>query len=322
MIIKLLSKSKLFSEIVTNNLKSIGINVETISTDDSLKEQLKEVEVIINDSFKIDKSIIDSSPNLRVIHQSGIGIDNIDVNYCTSKSIFVANVPLANAISVAEHTLFLMLLMAKNVRDNNDGTSLTKKRIQNLIGSELHGKRLTIVGLGATGIEVAKRARVFGMKISGVTKPPFSRKGLDKTYYVDNIDEPDKLIQHLVESDYVSIHTPLNDETRDMFSERELGLMKKTAFLINVARAPIVNKKALFDVLDQREIQGAAFDVFWEEPPNKDDKLLSLNNFILTPHIAGWTSEAIDSSVRIISNNILRTVNGENPLTIVNSDLL
>ena len=141
MIIKILSKSKLFSEIVTNNLKSIGINVETISTDDSLKEQLKEVEVIINDSFKIDKSIIDSSPNLRVIHQSGIGIDNIDVNYCTSKSIFVANVPLANAISVAEHTLFLMLLMAKNVRDNNDGTSLTKKRIQKIILEKLEAIR-------------------------------------------------------------------------------------------------------------------------------------------------------------------------------------
>ncbi len=300
----------------------MGMDSQTISTEDSLEDQLKNVEILINDSFKIDKSFIDLSPNLRVIHQSGIGVDNIDVNHCTSKSIYVANVPLANAISVAEHTLFLMLLMAKNVRDDENGSSLTKKRISNLMGSELHGKRLTIVGLGATGIEVAKRARIFGMKISGITKPPFSRKGLDKTYYVDNIDEPDKLIQYLVESDYVSVHTPLNDETRDMFGERELGLMKKTAILINVARAPIVNKKALFDALSQKKIQGAAFDVFWQEPPNKDDDLLRLNNFILTPHIAGWTSEAIESTVRIISNNILRTVNGQNPLTIVNSELL
>lgn len=300
----------------------MGMDSQTISIEDSLENQLKNVEILINDSFKIDKSVIDLSPNLRLVHQSGIGVDNIDVDHCTSKSIYVANVPLANAISVAEHTLFLMLLMAKNVRDDENGSSLTKKRISNLIGTELHGKRLTIVGLGATGIEVAKRARIFGMKISGVTKPPFSRKGLDKTYYVDNIDEPDKLIQYLVESDYVSVHTPLNDETRDMFGERELGLMKKTAILINVARAPIVNKKALFDALSQKKIQGAAFDVFWEEPPSKDDELLSLNNFILTPHIAGWTSEAIESTVRIVSNNILRTVNGQNPLTIVNSELL
>lgn len=321
LIIKILSKSRLFSEILTNNMKSLGVDIETISLDNSLKDQLKNVEILVNDSFQIDKSLIDSSPNLRVIHQSGIGIDNIDVNYCTSKSIYVANVPLANAISVAEHTLFLILLLAKNVRDNDGGSSFMKKRIPNLIGSELHGKKLTIIGLGATGIEVAKRARAFGMKIFGITKPPFSRKGLDKTYYVDNIDEPDKLIQYLVESDYVSIHTPLNKETRDMFGEKELGLMKKTAFLINVARAPIVNKNALFDALDQKKILGAAFDVFWEEPPNKDDKLLQFENFILTSHIAGWTSEAIESTIRIISNNLLRTVNGQNPLTIINSEL-
>lgn len=321
--IKLLTTSTPLKEIILNYLDEVNLTADVIDYDQPLYPQLKDVEILVNSSAKVDRSIIDAAPNLRMIHQSGIGIDNIDVSYCTRKSIYVANVPLANAISVAEHTLFLMLFLAKNVKSSGTpNISVMRRRFSNTLGSDLQGKTLTIIGLGATGIEVAKRARSFGMKIVAITQPPFSRKDVDKTHYVDNIAGPEILLQFLVDTDFVSIHTPLNDETRNMIGEKELNLMKKSAYLINVARAPIVDKEALFNALKMRSIAGAAFDVFWNEQPIEDERLLQLDNFILTSHIAGWTNEAVEATGRIIAINIARISRGEVPLTVVNSELI
>jgi len=311
-------------EILLKNLSEVNLTADVIDSNQSLYHQLQDAEILVNSSAKLDRSIIDAAANLKMIHQSGIGVDNIDVEYCTTKSIYVANVPLANAISVAEHTLFLMLFLAKNLKSSGGpNMSVMRRRFTNTLGSDLQGKNLTIIGLGATGIEVAKRARAFGMKIFAVTQPPFSRKGVDKTHYVDNICGPENLLQFLVDADYVSIHTPLGNETRNMIGEKELNFMKKSAYLINVARAPIVAREPLFAALKTRSIAGAAFDVFWNEPPmEEDDKFLQLDNFILSPHIAGWTSEAVEATARIISINIARMSRGEVPLTVVNSELI
>ena len=139
------------------------------------------------------------------------------------------------------------------------------------------------------------------MRVEAVTKHPSAkREGYDKKYFVDDLAGIDRLPEVLARADIVSIHTPLTDETRDMFGEKEFSMMKKSAYLINVARARIVNKDALFAALSAQRIAGAAFDVFWREPPDPEDKMLSLENFILTPHIAGWTSEAIET---ITQNN-------------------
>ncbi|HEX9317463.1 MAG TPA: NAD(P)-dependent oxidoreductase [Nitrososphaeraceae archaeon] len=322
--IKLLTASPVMKEILLKNLSEVNLTADVIDSNQSLYHQLQDAEILVNSSAKLDRSIIDAAANLKMIHQSGIGVDNIDVEYCTTKSIYVANVPLANAISVAEHTLFLMLFLAKNLKSSGGpNMSVMRRRFTNTLGSDLQGKNLTIIGLGATGIEVAKRARAFGMKIFAVTQPPFSRKGVDKTHYVDNICGPENLLQFLVDADYVSIHTPLGNETRNMIGEKELNFMKKSAYLINVARAPIVAREPLFAALKTRSIAGAAFDVFWNEPPmEEDDKFLQLDNFILSPHIAGWTSEAVEATARIISINIARMSRGEVPLTVVNSELI
>jgi len=322
--IKLLTASPVMKEILLKNLSEVNLTADVIDSNQSLYHQLQDAEILVNSSAKLDRSIIDAAANLKMIHQSGIGVDNIDVEYCTTKSIYVANVPLANAISVAEHTLFLMRFLAKNLKSSGGpNMSVMRRRFTNTLGSDLQGKNLTIIGLGATGIEVAKRARAFGMKIFAVTQPPFSRKGVDKTHYVDNICGPENLLQFLVDADYVSIHTPLGNETRNMIGEKELNFMKKSAYLINVARAPIVAREPLFAALKTRSIAGAAFDVFWNEPPmEEDDKFLQLDNFILSPHIAGWTSEAVEATARIISINIARMSRGEVPLTVVNSELI
>jgi D-3-phosphoglycerate dehydrogenase / 2-oxoglutarate reductase len=325
--IKLLTRSSDLNEILLAKLNQIGLAGESIDYEMPIVPQVADAEVIVNGFGIIDKSFIEQCPNLQLIQQTGIGVDNVDISYCTSKSILVANVPLANAVSVAEHTLFLILYLAKNVKEklsdsNNNNSLLFERRIHGNLGFEIQRKVLVIIGLGATGLEVAKRAKSFGMHVIAVTKNPFLKKqGIDKAYFVDNIGGPEILSESISRADYVSLHTPLTEETKNMIGAKELALMKKSAYLVNVARAPIVNKESLYIVLSNSKIAGAAFDVFWEEPPDSNDKLLKLNNFILTPHIAGWTADSVDAIARIIATNIERFAQGETPLTIVNPEL-
>ncbi len=341
--VKLLTRSPQLHGILTSKLDQIGLTDFTIVDHrQPLLPQLADAEIIVNGFGNIGKTIIDKCPNLRLIQQTGIGIDNVDVSYCTSKSILVANIPLANAVSVAEHTIFLMLYLAKNIKgkistsvNGNDdvipSSGLLSERIPNTLGSEIQGKILVIIGLGATGLEVAKRAKSFGMNVIAVTKSPFLKKPgeVDKAYYVNSLGGSEILSESLSRADYVSLHTSLTEETKNMIGARELALMRKSAFLVNVARAPIVDKEALFTALSTNKISGAAFDVFWDEDktptisPSSDpnDKLLKLPNFILTPHIAGWTTESVDTIARIIATNLERISQGQLPLTIVNAEL-
>jgi len=321
--IKLLINSNVLEAILSAKLNEVGLtDSDIIDYNKPLLPQLVDADVIVNDFSKIDKTLIDGCPNLRLVHQIGIGYDNVDVAYCTSKSVYVANVPLANAVSVAEHTMFLILYLAKNMKgtSTNTGTSILESRLAGVLGSELQGKTITIIGLGATGLEVAKRAKSFGMHVVAMTKNP-SLKKPEKEYFVDSIGGLETLSESLARADYVSLHTPLTAETRSMIGKKELSLMKKSSFLINVARAPIVDREALFTELSSKKISGAAFDVFWEEPADSNDKLLKLDNFVLTPHTAGWTHESVDAIARIITTNIERISQAQVPLTIVNSEL-
>src|SRR5215831_4869994 len=323
--IKLLTRSSDLNKILISKLNQLGLSADAIIIVDykqPLLPQLVDAEIIVNGFGNIDKTIIDGCPNLQLIQQTGIGIDNVDVSYCTSRSIFVANVPLANAVSVAEHTLFLILYLAKNILSADTSSHVLERRAQTL-GSEVQGKTLAIIGLGATGLEVAKRAKSFGMHVIAVTKNPFLKKpgGIDKTYFVDNLGGSEILSESVSRADYISLHTPLTEQTENMIGPKEFTLMKKSSFLVNVARAAIVDREALFKALYSNKISGAAFDVFWEEPPDPNDKLLKLQNFILTPHIAGWTIESVDTTARIIATNIERFAQAEIPLTIVNPEL-
>ena len=312
-----------FKQQIAKKAEKSNIRIEFINYNESLIPQVQDVDILINSFDKIDKSFIDSCPNLKLVQQSGIGVDGIDIDYCSKKGIYVANVPMANAISVAEHTFLLMLYLVKNIKislfNSQANTSSFVRRQQDRMGSELLGKTLLIIGLGVTGIEVAKRAKAFGMKVIAVTKHPFTKtEGGDKKYFVDNLYGVDKLTEVIQRADITSIHVPLNRETENMIGSDELKLMKPSAYLINAARAQVVNKDALLKSLKEGNIAGAAFDVFWKEPVDSKDELLKLDNFLLTPHIAGWTHEAIDSITDIIFINIERVLRGQLPLTLVN----
>jgi len=312
-----------FKQQIARKAEKSNIRIEFIDYVESIIPQIQDSDILINSFDKIDKSFIDSCPQLKLVQQSGIGVDGIDIDYCSRKGIYVANVPMANAISVAEHTFLLMLYLVKNIKINlfnsQANTSSFVRRQQDRMGSELLGKTLLIIGLGVTGIEVAKRAKAFGMKVIAVTKHPFTKtEGGDKKYFVDNLYGVDKLSEVIQRADITSIHVPLNRETENMIGSDELKLMKPSAYLINAARAQVVNKDALLKSLKEGNIAGAAFDVFWKEPVDSKDELLKLDNFLLTPHIAGWTHEAIDSITDIIFINIERVLRGQLPLTLVN----
>lgn len=312
-----------FKQRIAEKMRKTNITVDFVKNDEPLIPQIVDAEILINSFNKIDRKLIDSCPNLKLVQQSGIGVDGIDIDYCTDKDIYVANVPLANAISVAEHTFLLILYLCKNIKlDPLQSVSSTGKfvrRAPEKMGFELQGKNLLIIGLGVTGIEVAKRAKAFGMKVTAITKHPYTKTvGGGKKYYVDYLYGLDKLVEVLPKSDIVSIHTPLNQETENMIGKSELDLMKNSSYLVNVARAPIVSKEALLKSLEGKNIAGAGFDVFWTEPADPDDPLLKLENFVLTPHLAGWTYEAIDSITDIMFMNIERIMRGQIPMTIVN----
>ena len=320
--IVVLMKSSSFKEILDRRLGEKGFSSEIVDMNQPLVAQLSDAEVIVNGTAKIDKAIIDSCQKLTMVHQAGIGYDNIDVDYCTSRSIFVANVPLANSVAVAEHAMFLMILLAKNIRGSND--SLMKRKAPGVMGTELYGKHLLIVGLGASGTEVAKRAKAFGMNVVAITKDPIAggKPGSEKSFFADEIKGPEKLRDYLPVADFISLNVPLNDETSEMIGMREFAMMKKSAYLVNVARAGIVDKEALFNALTDKRIAGAGFDVFWEEPARPDDPLLKIDNFVLTPHVAGWTAESVDAIAGVISSNIARIADGKSPLTLVNTGLI
>jgi D-3-phosphoglycerate dehydrogenase len=358
--IMILSHGYGIKEILTEELSKVGLQAIQVDYKRPFLPQIREAEVLINGLGKIDRDIIDNCHRLKLVHQIGAGTDNIDIDYCTQRSILVANTPATNNISVAEHTFFLMLSLSKKIKGAGEG--LMKGRVQGVLGSDLYGKTLLIIGLGSIGTEVAKRATAFGMRVIAVTKFPTSpltelsspspsvlqqsqldlhqrasdtpyralgigsghRDGEVKTNlnltFVNEIRGTEKLLDLIPVADFVSLHTPLTVETMAMIRSRELCLMKRSAYLINVARAHIVDKDCLYASLLKRDIAGAAFDVFWQEPTDPDDRLLKLDNFILTPHIAGWTAESLRAEAVIISENLNRLKQGKVliPLTLVN----
>jgi D-3-phosphoglycerate dehydrogenase len=294
-----------------SKLESLGLTTYRVDYNKPIRNQISNSDILINGLGQLDKQIIDFCPKLRLVQQIGTGVDNVDISYCNSKSIYVANVPHVNNISVAEHTLFLMIYLAKNIKSAIKG--IKERRVVNVLGTELYNKTIAIIGLGAIGIEVAKRAKAFGMNVIAVTKRPELRNMvitnyntskntstlqycISKCLLVDEIKGITDLKDVLGTANVVSIHTPLTSETKNMIGRTEFAHMKESSFLINVSRASIVDKDALYNALTSRTIAGAGFDVFYQEPANPFDRLLNLDNFVYTPHIAGWTLEATNTT--------------------------
>lgn len=233
----------------------------------------------------VDKAYIDSHPTLKAVVKFGVGLDNIDVQYCREKGIFVGKTAGSNAQSVAETAISFILADSKNLYHSLQDTKTGGWNKQT--GYEIEGKTVGIVGFGAIGKKVAKMANGLGMQV--LAYDPYAIDQEAVTAYSVTVIALDKLLQS---ADFISLHLPLTEETRDLIALPQLKTMKPQAVLINTARGGIVNEADLFRALSEKTIRAAYFDVLENEPPKADEPLLTLDNFYLTPHIASRSAEA------------------------------
>ena len=281
--------------------------------------EARDVHAIIARASPVTRAIIDAAAELRVVSRHGVGYDSVDVARLTERGIPLTIAIAANALSVAEHTLYLILALAKRGftfdREVKRGNFEVRATLR---GADIAGKSLLVVGFGRTGTRVARFARAFDMKVF-VYDP-----------YIDQSTIPaagcaavDDYFSILPRMDMVTMHCPLTEETRGMIAERELDAMKPSAYLINCARGGIVDEQALCTALESGSIAGAGLDVFVREPTPADDPLLSLDNVITSPHIAGVTLEASMRMATGAASNVLAAFDGTlDPAVVVNIEVL
>ncbi|HHE41359.1 MAG TPA: hydroxyacid dehydrogenase [Dehalococcoidia bacterium] len=266
----------------------------------------------------VTAELMDMAPHLRVIAKHGVGVDNIDVEAATERNIVVVSTPRANAVSVAEHIVSLMLCLANRVcaadADLKSGTFRTR---EDYVGVELQGKVMGLVGLGRIGREAARICRA-GFEMKVVAYDPLLPRD---TFDLAGVTQATTLDGLLSESDFVALCVPLSDATRNMIGVRELALMKPTSFLINTARGGLVDEGALYRALRSGVLAGAAADAFVREPPSRDNPLLTLDNFIATPHVGGATREAMRRMSLDMADEIVRVLSGARPQFPVNPEV-
>jgi D-3-phosphoglycerate dehydrogenase / 2-oxoglutarate reductase len=242
--------------------------------------------LVVRSETKVTAEVMNAAPELRVIGRAGVGVDNIDVPAATARGIVVMNAPDGNTITTAEHTMALLIALARRVPQGNSSLKSGKWERKKFIGVELQGKTLGIVGLGRIGRAVASRARGFGMNI--VAYDPFIAP--DQARDLDI--EVSTLEQVLERGDFLTVHTPLTTETRAIVDAAAFARMKKGVRVINCARGGLIDETALYDAIKSGIVAGAALDVFVQEPPPMDHPLLALDEVIVTPHLGASTTEA------------------------------
>jgi D-3-phosphoglycerate dehydrogenase len=241
--------------------------------------------LVVRSAVQVDDALMASAPKLRVIGRAGVGVDNIDAEAATRRGIVVMNTPGANAVAVAELTLGMMLALARQLPKANSTMHSGKWEKKSLQGVELRGKKLGVLGLGRIGLEVARRARGFGMEVIG--HDPFVSASIARENAIQLLST-EELFQ---QADYLTLHVGLTPQTTGIINEETIAKMKKGVRIVNCARGELIVEEALAEALKSDQVGGAALDVFHQEPL-KDSPFFALDNVILTPHIAGSTAEA------------------------------
>jgi glyoxylate reductase len=266
---------------------------------------------------RIDGSVLDQHPRLRVVSNFAVGYDNIDVPAASERGVLVCNTPDVLTNATADHTWALLLAAARRIPESmayvRDGKWKTWGPLL-LLGREVSGATIGIVGLGRIGKEVAKRARGFNMRV--LAFDPFEVPEFAREHQVTYVP----LEQLLVESDFVTLHVALTPDTHHLIGASELGRMKRTAILINASRGPVVDTDALVDALRSGSILGAALDVTDPEPLPADHPLVNMTNCIVVPHTASATVQTRDRMAELAAENLLTGLRGERPPAAVNAD--
>ncbi len=288
---------------------------EQLITKEELVDRIKDKDALVSLlSTNVDKAVIDAAPNLQIIANYGAGFNNIEYEYAREKGIDVTNTPKASTNATADLTMALLLASARRVVE---GDTLCRTTGFNgwaplfFRGREVSGKTLGIIGLGEIGQAVARRAKGFDMNIlyTGPNRHEEREKGLEATYV--------SLEELLKQADFITINAAYNPSMEHMIDKEQLEIMKPTAYLINASRGPVVHEAALADALENKVIEGAALDVF-EFEPEINDKLKTLDNVVITPHIGNATFEARDMMADIVTQNVYKKLNGDTPDYIIN----
>jgi len=284
--------------LVSDSLESIGLDMlrqAGLEVDDRAKlsgEALREAVraadgLIVRSATKVTAELLEDPGKLRAVVRAGVGVDNIDVAAATRKGIVVMNTPRGNNVSTAEHTLTLLMALARMVPQADASLRAGKWERNRFLGTQLAGKTLGVIGLGNIGSIVARRAQGLEMKVLGhdpqMTAERIAQMGVEPVASLDDL---------LPRCDFLTVHTPLNEHTRNLIGAAQLARMKKGARLINCARGGIVNEDALVEALKSGHLAGAALDVYAQEPLPADHPFLRLPNVVLTPHLAASTTEA------------------------------
>ncbi len=300
---------------------------EVIRTDNyevsHLCELAKDVDgIVLRAPVKITREIIDAASRVKVISGAGVGLDNIDVRYATEKGIPVLHAPSVNAISTAEHAVMLIMALGKSLVPFHQEMSKGNYSSRMILKThECKGKRVGIIGFGSIAKEVARRVKLgLEMEVTvWVRQYDHSKHGLAEQLGISVTSDLDEVF---AQSDFVSLHIPLNEQTRGSINRHHFSLMKPTAYLVNTARGGVVNHDDLYEALKTGRIAGAGLDVFDPEPPRPDLPLLSLPNVIVTPHVGGTTVECNYIMATTVAKNVLRVLAGEKPEFIGNPEVL
>ncbi len=266
--------------------RGLEVDVITGKTPDELKAIIGQYDgLAIRSSTKVTKEILDAAPNLKVIGRAGIGVDNVDIPAASAKGVIVMNTPFGNSITTAEHAIALMFALARQLPEANAQTQQGLWPKNGFMGVEVTGKTLGLIGAGNIGSIVASRA--LGLKMKVVAFDPFLTPERAVEMGVEKAD----LDTLLAKADFITLHTPLTDQTRNILSKENLAKTKKGVRIINCARGGLVDEAALKEALDSGHVAGAALDVFVQEPA-KESPLFGTPNFICTPHLGASTDEA------------------------------
>ena len=288
-----------------------GWNVVVSNPKDFARHLSASEALIVRSAVAVDASVLSQAPKLRVIGRAGVGVDNIDLPAATAAGILVLNTPGGNSVSVAEHTMALMLSLARSIPIASASTKSGKWEKRKFVGTELRGKTLGIVGLGSIGREVVKRAAAFEMRI--IAHDPYVHSQTAKDVGVDLVD----LAKLYADSDYITLHTALTPESHHLLSRDAFAKMKPGVRIINCARGELIDQDALRDALASGKIGGAALDVF-EQEPHVHPLLLKLENVVLAPHIASASIDTRRKMSMVAAENALAALDGKRPPNLLN----
>lgn len=288
------------------------VDVITNLTPEELVERIKGYDaLVIRSGTKVTADVINAADRLKVIARAGVGVDNVDVDAATKKGIIVVNAPGGNTISAAEHTIAMMLALARNIPQAHASVKRGEWNRKKYTGVEVFNKTLGIIGLGRIGTEVAKRMKAFGMRILAYDPFITESKAAELGIKLASLEEIYR------ESDFITVHTPLTPETRNMIDEPQIKMMKPTVRLINCARGGIINEAALARAVAENRIAGAAVDVYTKEPP-VGNPLLEQERIITTPHLGASTAEAQINVALAVADQIIAISRGQLPTTAIN----